>query len=57
VSADDEKRVLAELSQPVIHLPKRFRLQPVETALSVHRGFDESGLAQHSEVLRYRGLR
>jgi hypothetical protein len=41
----------AELSQPGIHLLKWFRFQPVETALCVHRGFNETGLAQHSQVL------
>jgi len=41
----------AELSQPGIHLPKWFRFQPVETALCVHRGFHETGVAQHSKVL------
>ena len=41
----------AELSQPVIDLLKWFRFQPVETALCVHRGFHETGLAQHSQVL------
>ncbi|HWY59411.1 MAG TPA: hypothetical protein VNZ03_33410 [Terriglobales bacterium] len=41
----------AELSQPGIHLSKWFRLQPVETALSVHRGLDETGVAQHAQVL------
>ncbi|HXX43610.1 MAG TPA: hypothetical protein VEJ38_02695 [Candidatus Acidoferrales bacterium] len=41
----------AELSQPGIHLLKSFWLQPVETPLCVHRGFDETGLAQHSQVL------
>jgi len=41
----------AELSEPRIDLLKRFRFQPVETALCVHRGFDEAGLAQHSQVL------
>ena len=40
-----------ERSQPGIHLLKRFRFQAVETALRVHRGFDETGLAQHSQVL------
>jgi len=40
-----------ELSQPGIHLLKRFRFQPVETALCVHRGFHETGVAQHSQVL------
>jgi hypothetical protein len=41
----------AELSQPRVHLSKWFWLQPVETALCVHRGFDEPGVAQHSQVL------
>ena len=41
----------AELSQPGIHLSKWFWFQPVETALRVHRGFDETGIAQHSQVL------
>ena len=40
-----------ERSQPGIQLLKGFRFQPVETALCVHRGFHETGLAQHSEVL------
>ena len=40
----------AELGEPGIHFPKRFRLQPVEAALSVHRGFDETGVTQHSQV-------
>jgi len=42
---------LTERSQPGIHLLKWFWFQPVETALSVHRGFYETGLAQHSQVL------
>jgi len=41
----------AELSQPGVDLLKRFGFQPVETALCVHRGFHETGLAQHSQVL------
>jgi len=40
-----------ELSQPGIQLLKWFRFEPVETALCVHRGFYETGLAQHSQVL------
>jgi hypothetical protein len=40
-----------ERSQPGIHLPKRVWFQAVKTALCVHRGFHETGLAQHSEVL------
>ncbi|HWF09383.1 MAG TPA: hypothetical protein VG297_13030 [Bryobacteraceae bacterium] len=41
----------AEWSQPRIHLLEWFRLQPVETALCVHRGFHETRVAQHSQVL------
>ena len=40
-----------ERSQPGIDLLKWFWLQPVETALCVHRGFYETGLSQHSQVL------
>ena len=40
-----------ELSQPGIQLLKWFWLQSVEAALRVHRGFHETGLAQHSQVL------
>jgi hypothetical protein len=41
----------AELSQPGIQLLKWFGIQPVETALCVHRGFHETGPTQHSQVL------
>src|SRR2546427_9085212 len=41
----------AERSEPGLNLLKRFWLQPVETALCVHRGFHETGLAQHAQVL------
>ena len=41
----------SELRQPGIHLLKRFRFQPVETALRVHRGFHETGVTQHAQVL------
>jgi len=41
----------AERSQPGIHLLKRFRFQPIETALCVHRRFHETGVAQHAQVL------
>src|SRR5271170_4848804 len=46
-----------ELGQPDIHLLQPFRFQPVETALCVDRGFHETGLAQHSQMLRYGRLR
>lgn len=48
---------LAERSQPRIHLGKRFRPQPVETALRIHRGFYETRIAQHAQVLRHGRLR
>ena len=41
----------AELSQPGIHLSKWFWFQPVEPALSVHRGLDETGVAQDAQML------
>jgi hypothetical protein len=41
----------AEGSQPGIQFLKRFRFQPVETALCVHRGFYKTGLSQYSQVL------
>jgi len=41
----------AEWSEPGIDLLEWFRFQPVETALSVNSGFDETGLAQDSQVL------
>src|SRR2546426_3818175 len=45
-----------ERSELGIRLLKWFWLQPVETALCVHRGFHETGLAQHAQVLGDRGL-
>jgi len=47
----------AEWSQPCIYLLQRFQFQPVETALRVHGGFDETGLSQHPQVLRHGRLR
>jgi hypothetical protein len=47
----------AELRQPGIDFLKWFRPQPVETALCVHAGFHETGLAQHAQVLRHGRLR
>ena len=47
----------AELIQPGIDLLKWFRPQPVETPLRVHSGLHETGVAQHSQVLRHRRLR
>jgi hypothetical protein len=40
-----------ERSEPGIQFLKWFWLQSVETALCVHRGFHETGLAQHAQVL------
>jgi hypothetical protein len=42
---------LTERGQPRIYFPKWFRLQPVEAALRVHSGFNETSLAQDSQVL------
>ena len=41
----------AELSQPCIDLLQWLRLEPIETALCVHRGFHETGVTQHAQVL------
>src|SRR5712692_5686804 len=46
-----------ERSQPGSDLLKWFRFQSVETALCVHRGFHETGLAQHAQVLGHGRLR
>jgi hypothetical protein len=46
-----------EGGQPGIQLLKRFWLQAVETTLCVHRGFHETGLPQHSQVLGHGRLR
>ena len=46
----------AERSQPGIHLLKRLRSQPVETALCGHRGFDKTGIAQHAQVFGHSRL-
>jgi len=47
----------AELSQPGVYLLKWSRFQAVETALRVHRGFHETGVAQHAQVLGHGRLR
>jgi|ERR1700722_9751738 len=41
----------AELGQPGVHLLKWFRFQTIETALCVHGGLNETGVAEHSQVL------
>ena len=41
----------AELGEPGIDLLEWSRFQPVETSLSVHRGFNKTGIAQHAQVL------
>jgi hypothetical protein len=46
-----------ERRQPGIQLLKWFRFEPVETALRVHRRFDETGVAQYSQVLGHGRLR
>jgi len=47
----------AERSQPGVHLLQWLRFQPVETALCVDSRFYETGVAQHSQMLRYGRLR
>src|SRR4029079_17003766 len=47
----------AEGSQPGVDLLKRFRFQPIDTALRVHRGLDETGVAQDAQVPRHGRLR
>src|SRR5215470_2386751 len=47
----------AELRQPGVDLLKRLGLEPIETALRIHRGLHETGLAQDSQVLRHGWLR
>ena len=42
---------LTERSQPGIHLLQRLGFQPVDPALRIDLGFDETGLAQDAEVL------
>src|SRR6185437_3608846 len=54
---DMRRPELAELPEPRIDLLQRLRPQPVETALRAHGGFDETGVAQHPQVLRHRRLR
>ena len=44
---------LTERSKPGVHLLKRFWLQPVDTTLCVHRGFHETGFAQHAQMFRH----
>src|SRR5690348_590886 len=56
-SIDVSRPAPAEWSQPGIHLLKGFRLQPVETALRVDRGFDETRIAQHAQVFGHGWLR
>jgi len=41
----------AELSEPLIDLLERLWFQPVEAALAVDCRFDETGVAQHAQVL------
>ena len=45
-----------ERNQPVLEFLKRLRVQAVETALGVHGGLDEAGVAQDAQVLGDGGL-
>ena len=47
----------AELVEPRIQFLETVRIQPVETALRVDVRLDETGLAQHAQVLRHGRLR
>src|SRR5881396_3224855 len=47
----------AELIQPVINLLEWLWLQAIETALCVHRRSEETGVAQHAQVLGHSRLR
>src|SRR3954451_18089521 len=47
----------SELRQPGIELLERFRLEAIETALCVHRGFHETSFPQNAQVFRYGRLR
>src|ERR1700733_4226944 len=47
----------AELRQPCVQLLKWSGLQPVETTLRIHCRFDETCIAQHSQVLGHGRLR
>ena len=48
---------VTERSQPGVELLKRFVFQLVETTLSIHGAFHETGVAEHAQVLRYSRLR
>jgi len=56
-SIDVSRPEPAELGQPGINLLKGSGVKSVKTALRVHRGFDETGFAQHSQMFRDRWLR
>jgi hypothetical protein len=47
----------AELIEPGIDLLKWFGAEAVETTLGVDGGFDETGVAQHAQMLGDGGLR
>src|SRR5262252_2053 len=46
-----------ERSQPGFDLLQRLRFQSVETALCVYGRFDDTGVPQHAQMLRYGRLR
>ena len=56
-SIDVSRPEAAELGQPRVDLLKWFRPQAVETALCIHGGLDETGVAQHAQVLGHGRLR
>lgn len=47
----------SELDEPVIDFLEWLGLEPIDSALCVHGGFHEAGIAQHPQVLRHSRLR
>ncbi|HZE09457.1 MAG TPA: hypothetical protein VE110_11950 [Gemmatimonadaceae bacterium] len=41
----------SERGQPLFHFLQWLRLQSVDTALCVYRGFHETGVTEHTQVL------
>lgn len=46
----------AERRQPRIQFLERFGCETVQSALGVHGGLHQAGVAQHAQVFRHRGL-
>ena len=56
-SIDVGRPEAAELSQPGVDFLQRFGLQPVEAALGIHRGLNETCIPEHAQMLRHGRLR